>query len=119
MNEQHRFGMALEYVADLNDARRFYEEVMGLKVQREHPHFVQFDHFAIANDITVGELRERELYWLVDDAEAEFAAVSKKRVEITTPLKQLPFGKVFGIRGPAGVPCYVLEFAKDRPSEAV
>ena len=118
MNQQSHFGMALEYVANLEDARRFYVEVMGLKVEREHPNFVQFEHFAIASDVAIGELRERELYWLVDNAEAEFAALGS-RVEITTPLKEVPFGKVFGIRGPAGDPCYVLEFAKNRPSKAV
>ncbi len=119
MTKQSHFGMALEYVGDLEAARRFYVEVMGLKVEREHPHFVQFDHFAIASDQAIGELRDRELYWLVDDVEAELAAISKQRVEITTPLKELPFGKVFGIRGPAGEPCYILEFAQNRPSKSV
>ena len=118
MDHESHFGMALEYVADLAAARRFYVDVMGLKVEREHPNFVQFDHFAIASDQAIGELRERELYWLVADAEAEFAALST-RVEVTNPLKQLPFGKVFGIRGPAGYPCFFLEFAKNRPSHSV
>ena len=118
MAPQPQFGMALEYVANLEEAKRFYTDVIGLKVEREHPNFVQFDHFAIANDTAIGELRERELYWLVDDVESAFAELSKK-CEITMPLKELPFGKVFGIRGPAGDPCYVLQFAHNRPSHSV
>ena len=118
MASPSRFGMALEYVANIADAKRFYVDVIGLKVEREHPEFVQFDHFAIASSTSVGELREREIYWLVDDAEAAFAVMSK-RGEVTAPLKQAPFGKVFGIRGPAGETCYLLEFAKDRPSKEV
>ena len=118
MSQHSEFGMALEYVADIDAAKRFYTDVVGLKVEREHPQFVQFDHFAIASDAAIGELRERELYWLVSDVESAFAELSKK-VEITMPLKELPFGKVFGIRSPSGETCYMLEFAKNRPSHSV
>lgn len=119
MNGPARFGMALEYVADLEAARRFYVEVMGLKVAQEQRNFVQFDHFAISSTEGFGELREREVYWLVDDAEAAFARMSSQRVEVMTGLEQLPFGKVFSIRGPAGEPCYLLELAKNPPSHTV
>ncbi len=118
MTQHSDFGMAIEYVADIDGAKRFYVDVMGLKVEREHPEFVQFEHFAVASTASVGELRERELYWLVNDVESAFAEVAKKG-EITMPLKEMPFGKVFGIRGPAGEPCYLLEFAKNRPSHRV
>lgn len=115
MTEPSRFGLALEYVADLEAARRFYVEVVGLKVEQERRNFVQFDHFAITSTQAFGELRERELYWLVDDVEAKLASMSG-RVEVMAPLKQLSFGKVFGIRGPAGEVCYLLELA-DTPTE--
>jgi hypothetical protein len=29
----------------------------------------------------------------------------------------MPFGKVFGVKGPAGQPRYLLELAQDRPSQ--
>ena len=118
MTQHSDFGMVLEYVADIEAAKRFYVDVMGLKVEREHPQFVQFEHFAVASDAAIGELREREVYWVVPDVEAAFAQVAQKS-EVMVPLKELPFGKVFGIRGPAGEPCYLLEFAKNRPSHSV
>jgi catechol 2,3-dioxygenase-like lactoylglutathione lyase family enzyme len=118
MSMHLHFGPALEYVKDIDEARRFYVDVMGLKVARQHAKFVQFDDFAIASDEAMGSGRERELYWLVDDAEAAFAELSR-RAAVTMPIKQLPFGKVFGLQGPAGQPCYLLEFAKNRPSEAL
>jgi len=58
------------------------------------------------------------VYWVVEDAEAAFKDFSQKG-EISLPLKQMPFGKVFGIKDPAGQPQYLVEFAKDRPSQPV
>jgi hypothetical protein len=54
----------------------------------------------------------------VTDIEAAFKEYSQK-AEVTVPLKQLPFGKVFGIKDPAGQPLYLIEFAKDRPSRPI
>jgi catechol 2,3-dioxygenase-like lactoylglutathione lyase family enzyme len=109
------FGFVVQYVKDIAAARRFYETVMGLEVQRSHPTFIQFDKFAIASDEPMAGKGEPELYWLVDDAEAAFAALSGQ-AEVSSPLKQQPFGKVFGIRDPDGQPRYLLELAKNRPS---
>jgi hypothetical protein len=61
---------------------------------------------------------ELELYWVVDDAEAAFAELSRK-VEISKPLTQEAFGTVFGVVDPAGQPRYLLEFARERPSRQV
>jgi hypothetical protein len=79
---------------------------------------VQFEHFAIASDESLSGTDETELYWLVDDAEAAFADLSL-RAEVAAPLRELPFGKVFGLKDPAGRPQYVLELARNRPSVAV
>jgi hypothetical protein len=38
---------------------------------------------------------------------------------VIMPLKQMPFGKVFGIKDSTGQPLYILEFAQDRPSQPV
>ena len=35
------------------------------------------------------------------------------------PLRELPFGKVFGIKDPEGEPRYVLELSRNRPSKQV
>ncbi len=116
MSKQPEFGFLLEYVKDIEAARRFYEEVVGLEVERYHPNFVQFNHFAIANDASLSGSREPEVYWLVDDIETTYQELSQK-AEVVFPLKQLPFGKVFAIQDPAGRPLFLLEFAQERPSQ--
>lgn len=62
--------------------------------------------------------RDPELYWLVDDAEAALQEL-KKGVEVAVPLKQMPFGKVFGVKNTTGRTCFILALAKDRPSKPV
>jgi catechol 2,3-dioxygenase-like lactoylglutathione lyase family enzyme len=116
MSIKPRFGFALEYVPDVETAKRFYVDVLGLDVERSHPTFVQFGHFAIASDASMGGHGEPELYWLVDDATAAFNELSTT-AEVSLPLKQMPFGKVFAIKDPAGRPRYLVELAKDRPSK--
>ncbi|HTW68008.1 MAG TPA: VOC family protein [Bryobacteraceae bacterium] len=113
-----QFGLAVQYVTDIESAKRFYVDVLGLEVQRQAPDFIQFQNFAIAGDAPLGGHGEPELFWLVDDAEAAFQEMSKK-ADVSLPLKQQPFGKVFGIKDPAGHPCYVLELARHRPSKPV
>jgi predicted enzyme related to lactoylglutathione lyase len=123
MTTQPRFGFFLEYVSDVEAVKRFYVDVFGLEVEREHPVFVQFKdqagaNYAIASDESMGGSRDPELYWLVDDAEAAFSDLSQK-ADVSLPLKQMPFGKVFGIKDPAGQPQYLLQLAEDRPSRRV
>jgi catechol 2,3-dioxygenase-like lactoylglutathione lyase family enzyme len=118
MGIQPRFGFALEYVKDVEAAKRFYVGTLGLKVEREHPTFVQFDHFAVASDESIGGRNEPELYWLVDDAEAALREVSPK-AKVVVPLRQMPFGKVFAVQDTAGRPRFMVELARDRPSRPV
>jgi catechol 2,3-dioxygenase-like lactoylglutathione lyase family enzyme len=103
-------------VTDIEAAKRFYVEILGLEIERISPTFVQFNHFAIASDESMSGNRDPEVYWLVDDSEAAFSDFSQK-ADVVMPLKQMPFGKVFGIKGPSGQPLYLLEFAKIRPSQ--
>jgi len=112
------FGFVIEYVPDVAAARQFYVDVLGLAVQRDHPEFVQFDHFAIASDEPLGGRDEPEPYWIVEDARAAFDELSAK-AEVTLPLREQPFGTVFGIRSPAGHPLYFVQFAQNRPSTVV
>ena len=111
-----QFAFFLEYVTDVEAAKRFYVEVFGLEVERDSPTFVQFKNFAIASDASLSGTRDPEVYWLVEDAEAAFRELSPK-AEVAVPLKQMPFGKVFGIKDPVGQPQYFIEFAKNRPSQ--
>ncbi len=110
------FGFVVVYVKDMAKSKRFYTDVLGLRVEREAPTFVQFDHFALATDERLIEGKEPELYWLVDDADAAYRDVSAK-TEIARPLETLPFGKVFGVRDPDGGTRMVLELARNRPSK--
>ena len=118
MTNKSKFGFVLEYVTDMEAAKRFYVEVLGLEVERSSPTFVQFNNFAIASDESMSSTRERELYWVVVDAEAACHDFSQK-AEVILPLKQMPFGRVFGIKDPAGQPLYLVEFAQNRPSQPV
>ena len=118
-----RFGFALEYVSDIEAAKRFYVDVLGMEVERDHPVFVQFKDrsgaaYAIASDQAMSKEAELELYWLVDDAEAAYREISQK-ADVIMPLKQEPFGKVFGVKDPAGQPRYLIEMAQNRPSQRV
>lgn len=118
MKTEPQFGFVLEYVTDIEAAKRFYVEVLGLKVERYHPTFVQFEHFAIANDESLSGTRDPETYWLVDDAEAAFNELAAK-AEVSVPLKRMPFGKVFAIKDPTGRSCFLIELAQNRPSQPV
>jgi catechol 2,3-dioxygenase-like lactoylglutathione lyase family enzyme len=118
MSTKPRFGFALEYVKDIERAKRFYVDVLGLEIERKAPNFVQFHDFAIATDEPMNGRRELELYWVVDDAQTAFGSLPAN-VEVTLPLKSVPFGTVFGIKDPDGQTRYLVEFAKQRPSQSV
>jgi predicted enzyme related to lactoylglutathione lyase len=120
-----RFGFALEYVTDVQAAKRFFIDVLGLEVERDHPTFVQFKagdgaSYAVASDepMDPAAADKPELWWLVDDAQAAFREMSA-RAEVSQPLIQKPFGTCFGIKDPAGQVHYLLEFAQARPSRQV
>lgn len=115
MSVKPRVGFVVEYVADIEEAKRFYVDVLGLKMERYHPTFIQFGTFAIANDQSMSGSRDPELYWLVDDAEEAFRELSQK-AEVVAPLHRMPFGRVFSVKEPGGRPRYLLELARDRPS---
>jgi predicted enzyme related to lactoylglutathione lyase len=117
MSNKPEFGFVVEYVNDIQAATQFYVDVLGLEVERTSPVFVQFSHFAIASDESLSGSRHPELYWLVNDAQASFEEISQK-AEVIMPLKQMPFGKVFGIKDSTGQPLYILEFAQDRPGSS-
>src|SRR5262249_45179161 len=86
---KRKLGFVLEYVQNIQDAKRFYTDVLGLTAQREHPKFVQFPNFATASDEPLSRTGDLELYSLVDNAEDAFQELNK-RVEVTLPLKQMP-----------------------------
>ena len=120
-----RFGFALEYVSDIDAAKRFFTKVLGLELERDHPTFVQFKAgngaaYAIASDerMNPADNGAPELWWVIDNAEQAFAEMSAQG-EVSMPLREMPFGKCFGIKDPSGQVHYLLEFAAERPSQQV
>jgi catechol 2,3-dioxygenase-like lactoylglutathione lyase family enzyme len=118
MAVQPRFGFVVVYVKDMEKAKRFYIDSLGLKVEREAPNFVQFEHFGLASDEPLGKSGEPELYWLVDDADQAYRELSAK-APVSHPLETKPFGKVFAVRDPDGGSRFVLELARSRPSKPI
>ena len=85
MNNAPKFGFILEYVTDIQAARQFYENVLGLKVERISSAWIQFsDHLAIGSDESLSGSRDPEVYWVVEDADALYQELSSK-VEILLP----------------------------------
>ncbi len=124
-HQKARFGFALEYVSDIDAATRFFVDVLGLELERDHPTFAQFKagdgaRYAIATDerMDAAQSNQPELWWTVEDVDAAFAAMSRQ-ARVSVPLRQMPFGKCFGIEDPAGQVHYLLEFAPRRPSQQV
>ena len=111
-----QFGLVVEYVKDIEVAKRFYVDVIGMEVEREAPNYVQFGQFAIASDQPLAGKGDPELYWFVTNAEAAYSELSKK-AEVSLPLTQQPFGRVFGVKDTEGRTCFLLELAQQRPSE--
>ncbi|HET7094112.1 MAG TPA: VOC family protein, partial [Thermomicrobiales bacterium] len=112
MTVKPKFALALEYVSDVEAAKRFYVDVFGLEVAREHPTFVQFKSdagaaFAIVSDAAMTPGAELELYWVVDDAQAAFDELSRT-AKISKPLTAEAFGTVFGVVDPTGQPRYLI-----------
>ncbi len=114
MRNKPRFGFVLEYVKDIEAARQFSVETLGLTGEQYSPTFVQFNNFAIASDLSLVGNRDIELYWFVDDAETAFKDLSQK-AEVILSLKQVPSGKAFGIKDPTGQPRNFLEFCRELP----
>lgn len=118
MKSKPKFEFVVEYVNDVEAAKRFYTDVLGLKPQRVHPAFVQFEGLAITSDQAMDGRAQREVYWLVDDIDAAWNEISP-RAEIALPVTEKAFGKVFGVRGPSGEPLYLLQYSSQRPSQVV
>jgi predicted enzyme related to lactoylglutathione lyase len=119
------FAFALEYVANIDTATRFFVDVLGLEIDRAAPDFVQFKAgngatYAIASDKPMdgSNVGVPELWWVVEDAEAAFGEMSRA-AQVKMPLRQMPFGTCFGINDPSGQVHYMVELAGQRPSQPV
>jgi catechol 2,3-dioxygenase-like lactoylglutathione lyase family enzyme len=123
MTHKATFGFVLEYVSDVQRAKGFFTDVLGLQVERDHPTFVQFKTsggaYALASDERMEPGRgDPELWWVVDDARSAFAEMSA-RADVAMPLREMPFGTCFGIKDPAGQVHYMIQLSANRPSQPV
>ncbi len=112
----------VRHVTDVDAARAFYTEKMGFEVEAEQPGFVQFKApdgapFAVslasadpvAAELPSGQSEPLELWWYVDDADAAYAELQAKDVEIVFPPKDMPFGRAFAVKDPAGAYSFILQ----------
>ena len=118
MNTTPTFGFVLEFVTNIEESRRFYADVLGLGVRREHPDFVQFDNFAITTGAFFGRQEPPALYWLVDNAAAAYGDVCA-RTRPSIPLTPMPFGHLFAVDDPDGMRRFVLQLTGERRGNAV
>ncbi|SRR5579875_567608 len=102
------------HTSDLAATREFYTW-LGFVVVDELPDFVQF---AAPNGqgaafgvglLTPEHGHEPELWFDISDADAAFAQAQAQELEIVHPIMEMPFGRVFAIKDPAG---YILHLSQ-------
>ena len=108
----------LVHVNDIEEARTFYTEKFGLEIEGQAPNFVQFKQpggngatFALSHEsgIQPGQGKDIEVWWYVDNADASYAELTGKGVEIAQQPKDEPFGRTFAIKDPSGNTLYMLQ----------
>lgn len=104
-------GFVIRHVPDIEAAKAFYRDALGLAIEGESPDFVQFANsggatFALG-PVAAGE--PIELWWYVDDADAAHAALRQAGVAIVEPPTDQPFGRSLVVKDPAGNNVYLLQ----------
>lgn len=106
-------NFVIVHVPDVAQARAYYTEKLGFTVENDVPGFVQFKQPGGASFAIVPETAEApdriELWWFVDDADATCAELQARGVEIASPPTDMPFGRTFSIKDPAGTTLYMLQ----------
>ena len=104
------------HVRDMAAARAFYTQKLGLGVVAESPAFIQFEavggtSFSLQADEHATPTQTIELWWEVQDVDAEHATLAKQGVEIVSEPKDAPFGRTLSVKDPEG---NLLNFWKPR-----
>ncbi len=104
-------NFVIRNVADLAQARQFYTDALGFRVETEQPGFVQFANTGGATFALVGDEagETAELWWYVDDADATHEQLRSRGVRIVHPPKDEPFGRRLVIEDMAGNTLYLLQ----------
>ncbi len=107
-------GIVILYVKDLQKAKKFYTEVVGLPVDeaRGDSQFIVLrpteGSLLALEDITASPVgkataqRSTELAFAVDDADAVWKRWKERGVEMVTELEDKPFGRTFTAKDPDG-----------------
>ena len=97
------------HVPDIEQARTFYTEKLGMVVEDQQPGFVQFKQnagmgaiFALEEQAGASPYQGVELWWMVDNADATYATLVSNGVEIVSQPTDEPFGRALTIKDPAG-----------------
>ena len=97
------------YVPDIEQARTFYTEKLGLVVEDQQPTFVQFKQhagigaiFALEKQPDASPYKGVELWWMVDNADTTYTTLVSHGVEVVGQPSDEPFGRAFTIKDPAG-----------------
>lgn len=97
------------HVPNIEQARKFYTEKLGFAVEDQQPGFVQFKQhagmgaiFALWEQADVSPHKGVALWWMVDNADATYAVLVSKDVQIVSQPSDEPFGRALTIKDPAG-----------------
>ena len=110
----HELNIVIIRTPDIEAARAFYSEVLGLRVENETPAFLQVespDGKGSTLGVGVGEpsMTGPEIWWRVDDADAFHAALVAKGVRILQEPEDRPFGRAVSFADPAGNALYAYQ----------
>ena len=106
-------NFVLVHVPSVAQLRSFYVNTLGFAIEAETDSFLQFRQPGSGASYALGqdEGDRIELWWYVDDADATYADLQAKGVEIVTPPVDAPFGRFFAIKDPAGNKLFLLKLA--------
>ncbi len=108
-------NFVMMHVHDVEGTSAFYADKLGLTVEARQPGFVQFAPTGGGAAFALGQEEAGEaveLWWYVDDADAEHAALRDRGVEIVSPPVDVPFGRTFAIKDPEGATLYMLQLPR-------
>jgi predicted enzyme related to lactoylglutathione lyase len=96
------------YSRDLDRARTFYRDILGLPILLEEPHVIHFDggsvRVAIHHYPTEGEREAPEgfLVFAVENLDVAYADLRQRGAEFLGPPADRPYGRVAYLRDPEG-----------------
>jgi catechol 2,3-dioxygenase-like lactoylglutathione lyase family enzyme len=100
-------NFVIVHVKDMAAARAFYTEKLEYAVVDETPGFIQLDAgngatLSLQLDDQAAPTTSVELWWEVADADATYALLTGRHVEVAEEPKDMPFGRVFSLKDPEG-----------------